>query len=293
MHDHSRLIIKPITNKYSKMNSNKSLLGICLILFSFTIFHWSCTDSTEIVERNYRLTWEDNFEGTAGTLPNPANWVYELGRGPNGDGWGNNELQSYTNNPENVSLDGQGNLAITARNEGGFSSARIKTEGKFDQAYGRFEARIKLPYGQGIWPAFWMLGADFSTVGWPQCGEIDIMEYRGQEPNLVHGTVHGPGYSKINPITKTFGFEDLRLDLDFHTYAIEWDENSIDFFVDDFQYLRIKPEDATGEWVFDHPFFIILNVAIGGNFVGLPNVPGIFPQTMLVDYVRVYEEVDE
>ena len=300
----STLIIKPIMKISPPVKSIKVFLknGLLLLLV-FTFSACGDDDQVSLFERNWRLTWEDDFEGTAGSLPNPANWVYDLGRGPNGDGWGNMELQNYTNNPENVSLDGQGNLAITAISEGGsYTSARIKTKGLFEQTYGRVEARIKLPYGPGIWPAFWMLGANIDEVPWPGCGEIDIMEFKGQEPNVVHGTIHGPGYSKDVPISKSFGFEDLRLDLDFHIYAIDWDEESINFFVDDILYFQVKPNDlvnrqlkprdASGEWVFDRPFFILLNVAVGGTFVGFPTRLDIFPQTMLIDYVRVYEEVD-
>ncbi|MDO8971752.1 MAG: glycoside hydrolase family 16 protein, partial [Saprospiraceae bacterium] len=223
-------------------------------------------------------------------------WTYDIGIGPGNDGWGNQELEYYTDRTENAALDGAGNLAITARSEsfGGrsFTSARLKTKGIFAQTYGRFEARIKMPWGPGIWPAFWMLGDNIDEVAWPQCGEIDIMEYRGQEPNLVHGSLHGPGYSGGAAITKSFGFTNDRFDVDFHVFAVEWGENYIDYFVDDTLYLRIKPEDVPGEWVYNQPFFIILNVAVGGNYVGFPTPQTPFPQTMLVDYVKVYKEVN-
>lgn len=254
----------------------------------------SCKDDNKIVERNWQLAWEDDFEGPAGQSPDNSKWVFDIGRGPNNDGWGNAELEYYTDRPENVSLDGAGNLAITAIRESfagsPYTSARIKTQGLFEQAYGRFEARIKMPWGPGIWPAFWLLGANIETVGWPQCGEIDIMEYRGQEPNIIHGSVHGPGYSGGASITKSFGFEKSRFDVDFHVFAIEWAEEEITYFVDDVAYQQIKPEDAPGEWVFGHPFFILLNVAVGGNYVGFPAAETPFPQTMLVDWVRVYKE---
>ena len=260
-----------------------------LLLLSFTVF--SCDEDPNIIEDyNWQLVWEDNFDGPAGQSPDKSKWTYDLGRGPDNDGWGNNELQVYTDRPENVSLDGNGNLVITART--GYTSARIKTQGLFEQAYGRFEARIKTPYGPGIWPAFWMLGSDIDAVGWPQCGEIDIMELRGQEPNIVHGSLHGPGYSKESPITKSFGFGNKRFDTDFHVFAIEWTEDYIDFLVDDVIYQRIVPDDASGEWVFDHPFFILLNVAVGGNYVGFPSTQTPFPQTMTVDYVRVYQDAN-
>lgn len=265
-----------------------------VIVFIFS----GCEDENNaIVKRNYQLVWEEHFDGVEGTSPDSSRWVFDIGIGPGNDGWGNQELQYYTDRAENVSLDGEGNLAITARSEsfGGrsFTSARINTKGLFEQAYGRFEARIKLPWGPGIWPAFWLLGADIDQVGWPQCGETDIMEYRGQEPHLIHGTVHGPGYSGGASITKSFGLANDRFDNDFHVFAVEWTAESIDFFVDDTIYQRITPEDVSGIWVYNHPFFIILNVAVGGNYVGFPTPETPFPQTMLVDYVKVYQEQAE
>jgi beta-glucanase (GH16 family) len=264
------------------------VLSLFFGLFLFSVS--SCNESSDLVDRNWQLTWEDNFDGPAGQAPSAANWAYDLGTGT--DGWGNFELQSYTDKPENVSLDGEGNLAITAIKEGGYTSARVKTQGKFEQKYGRFEARIQLPYGRGVWPAFWMLGSNIESVGWPQCGEIDIMELYGHEPSVVHGSLHGPGYFDSNPVTKTFGLVNDRFDSDFHVFAVEWDENSINYYVDDALYQQIEPEDASGEWVFDNPFFILLNIAVGGNAAGFPPEDGPFPQTMLVDYVKVYQEVE-
>ena len=244
----------------------------------------SCDEGTE---PTWTLTWSDEFDGPAGQLPSAANWAFDIGTG-----WGNRQLEYDTDRPENVSLDGNGNLAITARRESymgsAYTSGRIKTQGLFEQAYGRFEARIRLPTGQGIWPAFWMLGADFDTVGWPQCGEIDVMEYRGQEPSIVHGTVHGPGYSGGGGITARYLLSGGRFDADFHVFAVEWTEAGIEWFVDGRLYHRVDRGEPSGEWVFDHPFFILLNVAVGGTFVGPPNESTTFPQAMLVDWVRVY-----
>lgn len=252
----------------------------------------SCDNPLDPPVPNWQLVWQDEFNGTYGQSPDSTKWTYDIGTGVNG--WGNQELQYYTDRPVNVSLDGEGNLTITARREsfGGqpFTSARIKTQGLLEQAYGRFEARIKMPWGPGIWPAFWLLGSDINSVGWPQSGEIDIMEYRGQQTNLINGTVHGPGYSGGNSITKTFGFTNDRFDNDFHLFAVEWGKNYLRFYVDDIMYQELKPEDLPGQWVFDKPFFIILNVAVGGNYVGFPTSQTPFPQTMLVDYVRVYKE---
>jgi beta-glucanase (GH16 family) len=248
-------------------------------------------DFQKLDERNWQLTWSDDFEGAAGELPDPSKWSFDLGTGQ--DGWGNQELQSYTNDPENVSLDGEGNLVITAIRDGNsFTSARIKTQGLFSQQYGRFEARLKTPYGPGLWPAFWLLGDNIETVGWPQCGEIDVMELRGQAPHIIHGSVHGPGYSGGNPVSKSYALINNRFDADYHVFAIEWDEEKIDFFVDDFLYQRIEHTSVPGEWVFDQEFFIILNVAVGGDYVGFPTEQTPFPQTMIIDYVRVYQEID-
>lgn len=281
-------MVQYLYTKKTVDNMKWTTLFFLMLLFSIS----ACNDDNNFGGRTWQLTWEDKFDGVAGESPDASNWKFELGRGPDGDGWGNDELQTYTDKPENVSLDGQGNLIIKALSEGGFTSARIITKGLFEQRFGRFEAKIKLPYGPGIWPAFWLLGSNIETVGWPQCGEIDIMELKGQEPNIIHGSLHGPGYSKEDPITKSYGFEDDRFDLDFHLFAIEWDENSIDYYVDDVLYQRIEPEDADGEWVFDQPFYIILNVAVGGNYVGFPAPQTTFPQTMLVDWVRVYKEIE-
>jgi beta-glucanase (GH16 family) len=236
------------------------------------------------------VLWEDEFEGPAGQLPSAERWRFDIGTD-----WGNDQLEFDTDRPENVSLDGEGHLAITAREEEylgrNYTSGRINTKGLFQQTRGRFEARIRLPVGQGILPAFLLLGANFDVVDWPECGEIDIMEYRGQEPDIVHGSLHGPGYYGGSAVTKSYtlpgesGFHD-----DFHIFAIEWDASSITWLVDSTAYHTVTRADLPdgGRWVFDHPFFIILNVAVGGHFVGPPDETTTFPQTMLVDWVRVY-----
>lgn len=276
------------------MNMQKSIYqGILLFFIVVMLGILGCTrdDFQKLEERNWQLVWSDEFEGEAGQLPDPAMWTFDIGTGEGG--WGNQELQYYTNNPQNVSTDGMGNLVITARNQsfGGqpFTSARIKTQGLFEQAYGRVEARLITPYGPGIWPAFWMLGSNIDEVSWPQCGEIDIMELRGQEPNIIHGSLHGPGYSAGAAITKKYVLSNDRFDSGYRVYAIEWDEDKIDFFVDDFLYQRIKKEDVPGEWVFNQPFFIIMNIAVGGTFVGFPTAQTPYPQRMIIDYVRVYQ----
>jgi beta-glucanase (GH16 family) len=279
------------------MKWNPSTLINCVLMMAVILGFQSCLeDKNDLIDREYQLVWEDEFNGAAGTAPDATKWTYDIGIGPGNDGWGNQELQYYTDRPENASLDGAGNLAITARSESyagrAFTSARLNTKGIFAQEYGRFEARIKMPWGPGIWPAFWMLGNNIDQVSWPQCGEIDIMEYRGQQPNLIHGTLHGPGYSGGASITKSFGFTNDRFDVDFHVFAVEWGVDYVDFFVDDTLYQRIRPENVPGEWVFNQPYFLILNVAVGGNYVGFPTPQTPFPQTMLVDYVKVYKELN-
>ena len=258
------------------------LVALCFLVMA------SCeNDDTQTVTTLTNLVLDENFD-TDGA-PNASVWGYDIGRGVNG--WGNNELQYYTDRAENVRVN-NGNLEITIREESfqgaAYTSARLLTKDLFEQRYGRFEARIKLPFGQGVWPAFWMLGADIDENPWPGAGEIDIMEYRGQNPSVLIGSVHGPGYSAGNAISKEYELENDRFDTDFHVFGVEWGPEYINFYVDDVLYNQITPEDVTGEWVFDKPFFLLMNVAIGGNFVGSPNAETQFPQTMLIDYVRVY-----
>lgn len=244
-------------------------------------------------EDGWQLVWSDEFDGAAGSLPDGDNWTYDIGRGSNG--WGNQELQYYTNRPENVAHDGDGNLVITALRESfqgaGYTSARILTQGLVEQQYGRFEARLKTPYGPGLWPAFWMLGSNFRTVGWPTSGEIDIMELRGQEPSKIAGSIHGPGFSAGNAISRSYTLPDGRFDTEYHLFAVEWSQDKMDFYVDDVRYQTITRTDVSnrnGTWVFDQPFFIIMNIAVGGTYVGPPSPDTTFPQTMIIDYVRVY-----
>jgi len=255
---------------------------------SFFIIASCANDDTQTVAEFTQLVMADEFS-TDG-VPDSAIWDYEIGTGENG--WGNNELQYYTNRTENITAQ-NGILIITAKKESfegaSYTSARIVTKG--EQAYGRYEARIRLPYGQGIWPAFWLLGADCGpAVVWPQCGEIDIMEYRGQEPTTIHGSVHGNGFSGADAITKSYSLLNDRFDTGFHVFGIEWAPEYINYYVDDVLYNQITPADVPGEWVFNHPFKIIINLAVGGSFVGSPNSETVFPQTMLIDYVRVYKK---
>ena len=273
---------------------NKHYIIFTIAIISLSMLLSGCEEQAvqTLPERSWTLTWSDDFEGIAGSSPDKLKWTYDIGTGNNG--WGNSELEYYTNRTSNVQLNGEGQLVITARKESysgsGYTSARIKTQGLFSQTFGRFEARIKTPTGPGIWPAFWLLGDNITEVSWPQCGEIDIMEQRGQQPAITHGSVHGPGYFGANAKTKSFGLMTGRFDTDFHIYAIEWGEDYIDFFIDDYLYQRIQPNDLTGEWVFNKSFFIILNVAVGGNYVGYPTTGTPFPQSMIIDYVKVYKK---
>ncbi len=287
-----RTLFKYISMDWSNLISNKSILLLASLLAIV-----SCSiDETQTVTTFTQLVMEDDFNATG--APNSALWSFDIGTGNaiSGSGWGNNELQYYTDRSENIKAE-NGMLKITANKEdfmgSQYTSARILTKGKFEQAYGRFEAKIQLPWGQGIWPAFWLVGNDIDTVGWPQCGEIDIMEYRGQTPTTTIGTIHGPGYSAGESVGKEYTLDNNRFDTDFHVFGIEWGPEYINFYVDDVLYNQLTPDDVTGEWVYDHPFYIILNVAVGGDFVGSPNAETSFPQTMLVDYVRVYEDVQE
>lgn len=243
--------------------------------------------------------FKDEFNKPVNSPVDSSKWTAEIG----GGGWGNEELQYYTNSIGNAYHDGNGSLVIKAiklpaplnlncwYGKCQYTSARLVTKGKFDQKYGRFEARIKIPRGQGIWSAFWMLGNNIDAVGWSACGEIDVMENIGREPFTIHATIHGPGYSGANGIGAPFDLPDnQKFADDFHIYATEWTENKIEFYVDGKLFKKITPNDlpAGKNWVYDHPFFMILNLAIGGNWGGVPDETTVFPQTMLVDYVRVY-----
>ncbi|MGA7339109.1 MAG: glycoside hydrolase family 16 protein [Terracidiphilus sp.] len=256
--------------------------------------------STDSASKNRALIWSDEFNGPDGSLPDPAKWqVIE-----NGSGFGNRELEYYTGRPANIQEE-NGKLVITARKESfagrdgisrDYTSARIESQGRFELTYGRIEARIKLPKGQGIWPAFWLLGTDFDHIGWPACGEIDIMENVGYEPSRIHGSLHGPGYSGGSPLTGTYSLPNqARFSDGFHVFAIEWEPQTVRFYVDDILYETQTAENLPPgtHWAFDHPFFVVLNVAVGGYWPGNPDSTTPFPVNMLVDYVRVYRLREE
>ncbi|MER8010393.1 family 16 glycosylhydrolase [Streptomyces sp. NPDC094149] len=241
-------------------------------------------------------TWSEDFNGAAGSAPDSSKWTLETGGGGNG----NHELQYYTNSTGNAALDGNGNLVITARKNTDpslqcwygtcqYTSARLNTAKTFTQKYGHFESRIKVPRGQGVWPAFWMLGDDLGSAGWPNSGEIDIMENVGNEPGTVHGTMHGPGYSGSGGIGAAYTLPNGKSFADdFHVFAVDWSPTAIKWSVDGHAYETRTPADLDGnKWVYDHPFFIILNFAVGGDWPGSPDANTSFPQTMTVDYVHV------
>ena len=306
-------------NKY-KIRVQTAVLKTFVFTLMLTLSNCS-NDETQTVATYTQLVMADEFDVEG--APNSEIWSYDIGRDVNG--WGNNELQYYTDRPENVTVQ-NGLLVISAIEEeyngASFTSARLLTKGKFSQAYGRFEARIKVPGGSGLWPAFWLLGENFDVDGWPQCGEIDIMEYRRQEPTKVSGSLHGPGYSGESApqgqLTKSYDLGNDRYDEGFHVFGIEWGYQYINYYIDGVLYNQItpsdivvtpadavytlndgvpetddteeiEPTDVTGDWVFNKPFYIIINLAVGGNFPGSPANGELFPQNMLVDYVRVYK----
>jgi beta-glucanase (GH16 family) len=241
------------------------------------------------VREGWELVWHDEFDGE--TI-NRSDWTFDLG----GGGWGNGEAQVYTDRPENARLE-EGLLVIEGRKEpneqGGFefTSARLKTQGLKTFQYGRIEARLKVPEGAGVWPAFWMLGSNFDQVGWPDCGEIDIMEYVGKDPTVVMGTLHGPGYSGALGLHGR-SLQDYAIADDFHTYAVEWDKDQISWFFDDVEYHTLTRDDVGSDrWVFDQPFFLILNLALGGTLGGFISPDTVFPANVYVDYVRVYQKI--
>jgi beta-glucanase (GH16 family) len=250
---------------------------------------------------NWQLVWSDEFNGSS---IDPNNWTYDTG----GGGWGNNELEYYTSRAANsfIATDpttGNGCLVIQAlqeqyRNQN-YTSARLKTQGLHNWTYGKIEASIKVPNGVGVWPAFWMLGANFSSVGWPACGELDIMEHvLPIGATTIRGSAHAPNYSGANSVHCDATLANLSGQ--FHTFTITWSPTEIDYLVDGIEYFYLTPQTYScgpvqslpGAWIFDHPFFIILNLAIGGNWPGPPDATTVFPVQMWVDWVRVYADAN-
>jgi beta-glucanase (GH16 family) len=240
--------------------------------------------------------WSDEFDGPADQAPDPTSW--ELQRG--GNGWGNSELQTYTDDAENASLDGAGHLAIVARRgshtgEDGitraFTAARRQTLDRISFLYGRVEARVRVPAGSGLRPAFWAGGADFRDSGWPASGEIDVMEIDGHDPRAVAATIHGPRVDDTPYKLQEQQRSDDSLAAEFHTYGLVWQPGRIEFTLDGVTYATMSRAelDEGQRWVFDKPFALVLNLAVGGGGVDPPSTSTQFPATMLVDWVRVYQ----
>lgn len=254
----------------------------------FTLLMTPCVASVPV--------WQDEFNQPPGTGPDPEKWVHDLGD----TGWGNKELQRYTDSRENSHViedpdatDGRALVIKAVRGaDGRYTSARLKTHGKYAVRHGRIEARLKLPKGRGIWPAFWMLGENIDDVSWPACGEIDVMEMVGHTPGVLHGTLHGPGYSAARGITKSTTLPDGAVFADaYHVFAVDWRPGRIDWRLDGEIYHTATPADLPegGKWVFDDaPFFLLLNLAVGGLWPGYPDETTQFPQEYRIDYVRVY-----
>ncbi len=239
-------------------------------------------------QAGYNLVWSDEFDGE---VLDASSWTYEMGNGCNKDlcGWGNNELQSYSDQPENIKLE-DGKLIITALEEP-YTSARIITQDKREYKWGRIDIRAKLPKGQGIWPAIWMLGENINEVSWPACGEIDIMELVGHTPNISHGTAHWGNSGEGSQ----FQGSSFSLSQDFadqyHVFTLLWKNNSMQWHVDETLFHTITTDNTQGfNYPFNNEFFFIMNVAIGGNWPGEPDETTVFPQTMEVDYIRVFQE---
>jgi beta-glucanase (GH16 family) len=217
----------------------------------------------------------DDFDGPAGTAPSERFWRFEVG----GGGWGDEQLQTYT--AANATLDGNGCLAITARCD--LTSARLTTKDRVTVRHGRVEARIKVPAGRGLWPAFWMLGADIDEVGWPACGEIDVMEVVGSEPRTVHATVHLPGHAGVGEGIGHAHVVDADLAGDFHVYGVEWTTDRITWLLDGVAFHTLERFEG---WAFDGDFYLLLNLAVGGSWPGNAVDERALPATMLVDWVR-------
>ncbi len=244
----------------------------------------------------WEITLNQTFDGPKGQAPDAKVWGRDIG----GGGYGNNELQSYTDGNANAFLDGEGHLIIEARKEPtkgpdgiarDYSSARLQTKGRFEQRYGKMEARMRLPKGQGIWPAFWMLGADIDKTGWPRCGEIDVLEFIGREPKTVYATLHGPGYSNGGEIQgKTLSND---LSEAFHNYAVEWSPERIVWTFDGKPYHKVEAKDVDNkEWPFEKPQFLILNLAVGGYWPKYPDATTVFPQRLVVEHVKVWRDAN-
>lgn len=273
---------------------NSALLSFLTLTFISSVNLYGCSNSTDSdstkSDGSYQLVWSDefNYEG----LPDPAKWAHEVG----GNGWGNNELQYYTDKRLLNSNVGSGTLKITAYNEPfqgmEYTSARLVTKGKQTWMYGKFEIRAKVPSGKGTWPAIWMLGENISSAGWPNCGEIDIMEHVGYDQGWVHGSVHTDKYNHVEGTQKTAKKFVSDVSTAFHVYGLEWTADSIKVTIDDAVIFSFANEKSgVAAWPFSAPEFLLLNLAVGGNWGGAQGVDSsVFPKTLEVDYVRVYQK---
>lgn len=257
-----------------------------------------CSAATdEISNANMQLVWSDEFDYSG--QPAPDKWSYDLGDGcPTLCGWGNNEKQYYTQNTANIRVE-DGILTIEAHKNRSdslrpYSSARVVSKGKGAWTYGKIEVRARLPRGRGTWPAIWMLPTDWTYGVWPKSGEIDIMEHVGYDQNNVHGTVHTEAFNHIKGTQKSGTKRVDTADESFHTYAINWQPQSIEFFIDNKSYFLFKRQNDPKKWPFDQPFYLILNMAVGGNWGGKLGIDdSIWPQSLEVDYVRVYQTLEK
>lgn len=260
-----------------------------LLACAFVASLFSCDSN-----KRGRLIWSDEFNGTG--APDTTKWGYDVGDGcPASCGFGNNELQYYTREPENVRMEG-GHLIIEARRDSvgrrGFTSTKIISRNKGDSRYGRFEIKARLPRGKGTWPAIWMLPTDWKYGGWPSSGEIDIMEHVGYDPGMIHGTIHTEAYNHVRHTQKGGTIHVPDAQDSFHVYSVDWEPDKMDFYVDDEKYFAVTrdPQEDYKGWPFDQRFYLIMNIAVGGDWGGAQGVdPAIWPQRMEIDYVRVYQ----
>jgi beta-glucanase (GH16 family) len=290
----------------SRSSGNGTLAAPLVLIIGLTL---ACSGTTPppppvVSHGTWVQVWSDEFDGPAGALVDATKWNYDAADGCSAGicGWGNNEKEYYSSDPATISLNGQGQLMIVAQRAPAgltcyygpcrYTSAKITTKAKMLAAPGRVEARIKLPAGQGLWPAFWMLGHLCGSVPWPACGEIDIMENKGSQPIASSSAMHGSGYSGATPLAHTNTLASGNYTDTFHIFAVEWDSLSIQFFVDDVAHYTVTRDAVLryGPSILNQAFYVVLNLAVGGNFDGDPQSDAIFPATMLVDYVRVFEK---
>lgn len=283
--------IESVSGNVEYTYTQKETNNYTVYLVAYSETGHSTTISKEItvyVTSQMALIWSDEFDVDG--APSTTKWTYDLGTGSGG--WGNNELQFYTNRSENVSQQG-GNLVITAVKESyensAYTSSRLKTQGKFSFTYGKVEVRAKLPAGTGVWPAIWMLGDNITSTGWPSCGEVDIMEYVGYQPDVVHSAIHTT--SSSGNTVNHHSYDLVTAEENFHIYGIEWSSTQIKFLVDGTVHYTYQPSAYNDDtWPFNKNQFLILNLAIGGNWGGVQGVDDtIFPQQFIIDYVRVYQ----